>query len=254
MIIISKDWPCFKQQVISKNLFIQYYEEINTYKLIAIDGPVLVYTCDIYQDSQNAECLDFENNYKSYCNKAMSAYAKEGKPSIVASSRPIGTQTCFTTGGDDLVTGDVGLGSRLSWDFSDNVGSIDAPDGFKRKRLEAQFIDPIWIKEGTLYYFNKLKGSYGDCYLTCPAGGWYPLNDDTLVQASEDTPFVHYVIGHPMQDSVPMGDELNTEETQEDPLPAYYKLVLEITVPIADNLSNGCVEFELYRLRTMSLP
>ena|SRR3990167_1225515 len=253
MITISKNWDELKVILSSKKLLLQFYEENNTYKLVAIDG-ILIYLCDIQQKDGCPKVAEFETYYKSYSNKPYTSYAKEGKPSVIASSRPNETQTCFTTRGDDLYTGSIGQGTRMDWDFSNELGSIDAPSGYKRKRIELQFIDPIWLKEGTLYYFNKLKGSYGDCYLVCPDGGWYPLNDGTLVQTSEDTQFVHYVIEHPMQDSVPMGDELNTEETQENALPAYYKLVIEITVPEADSSSNGCIEFELYRYRTMNLP
>lgn len=49
-----------------------------------------------------------------------------------------------------------------------------------------------------------------------------------------------------------MGDELNSETTS-SAIPPNYKFWLEVTVPESDNLSNGWVEIELYRKRTVIL-
>ena len=87
----------------------------------------------------------------------------------------------------------------------------------------------------------------------CPAGQYYVDNNKVPVQASVDTPIVHYVIRHPLQGTVPMGDELNTE-TCSDELPNNYKFWVEVTVPEADVISNGVISLELYRRRTTILP
>jgi hypothetical protein len=141
----------------------------------------------------------------------------------------------------------------MEWDFSNSDDQVTPPTGYKRKRMDLTFIDPIYIKEGTLYFHNAPKGCYGDCYVICPTGGWYYTNAGALVQAAEPTNILHYVNKHPMQGSVPMGDELNTEETQINPILPGYILRIEVTTPDSDVTSNGVVEFESFRGRTVIL-
>jgi len=173
----------------------------------------------------------------------------EGKPYVRAESRPICCTTYFTTCGDN---GAIGNGKRFAWDFSNSDDDITPPTGYKRKRIEFHFIDIFYMKEGTVYYHNKLKGSYFDQYVVCPAGYYYYKNDGTPALAAEDTIISHYVIKHPMQGSVPMGDELNSESCSSG-IPSYYKFWIDVTVPDTDILSNGIIEVEAYRDRTVIL-
>jgi len=175
----------------------------------------------------------------------------DGKEVIRAESRPPGSTTTFTMRGDDQAIGD---GKVLMWDFSNTDDDIPAPEGYRRKRIRLRFNDYVYIKDGCLYFFNALFGSYADMYVVCPAGQYYRDRQGNLVQATEDTPVVHYVIHHMFCGTCPMGDELNAEGCQIDPLPPNYELWVEITVPSSDSQSKGYGELELYRTRNILLP
>ena len=141
----------------------------------------------------------------------------------------------------------------MVWDFSNSDDDVTAPSGFTRKRFDLQFIDGVWLKEGSVYYFNKLQGSYISFFVVCPIGEYYYTNDGTLKQATEDTIVHKYVAAHYMQGDVPMGDELNTEAATMDPLPTNYYMRVEVTVPDTDTTSNGFAEIEMYRARSVIL-
>jgi hypothetical protein len=253
----EKSWADFKALVIAKGLFMQYdtssHDGNDYYNLWAKDGDDEFVCSIVNDDPANSDQEDFETNYQDTCNKPLSSYSQEGKPNVIASSRPNGTETYFTTVGDHWVNQTIGDGKRMEWDFSNSDDEVSAPTGFKRKRIDVVFIDSIWIKEGSLYFHNAPKGCYGDCYVVCPTDGWYYDNAGNLVQAAEPTIILHYVNRHPIQGSVPMGDELNTEETQINPILPGYTLRIEITTPDSDTTSNGVVEFETFRVRTVIL-
>ena len=173
----------------------------------------------------------------------------DGKDIIRAESRPIGTTTVFVGKGDDTGIGD---GKELSWDFSNSNDEITPPSGYKRKRLEFKFLDDVYVKEGTVYHFESPKGCYIDFYVVCPAGQYYYDNAGDLQLAAVDTPISHYVVHTMIQGSTPMGDELNTETCSEK-IPPNYKFWAEITTPDTDVVSNGCVNVEIYRERTIVL-
>jgi hypothetical protein len=245
-------WTDFKALATEKGLqtLMQYVTKGNDYKIFFIDGQVQ-FICFVDNSTVNADRTDFETNYKPNANKPLSSYSQEGKPNVIASSRPNNTETYFTTCGDGVAT--IGDGKRMEWDFSNSDDEVTAPSGFKRKRMDLTFIDSIYVKEGTVYFHNAPKGCYGDFYIVCPTGGWYYTNAGALIQAAEPTIIYHYVNKHPMQGSVPMGDELNTEETQVDPILPGYILRIEVTTPDSDVTSNGVVEFESFRGRTVIL-
>lgn len=247
------EWADFKSTVIGQMKLTYDDHESNTayYILVAVEPGAFYHVCEI--EKGTADATEYENSYQAEANQPLISFTQKGKMNVLSSSRPLGTETSFTTCGDDLVTPAIGEGDRLEWDFSNNTNDITAPSGFKRKRIEVGFLDPIYLKEGTIYFHNKLKGSYGEVSIVCPTGGYYYDNAGNLTQATQDTIVHRYVNRHPMQGTVPMGDELNTEETQENPLPVGYKLRVEITVPDTDSTSNGVVEFESYRARTVIL-
>jgi len=200
--------------------------------------------------------------------------ASDGKQLIRADSRPKEASTNFTMRGD-LVTG-VGNGKPMKWDFSNDDDiitdslSTPIPDGYKRKRLEIGFSDPVWVKEGTLYWDSAPKGCYIDFWVVCKAGGYYKdpngtipasalgiVSDDMYTQATVDTPITHYVNYHCIFGSCNWGDELNTEGAMDDAMPKQqngYMLWIEITTLTDDDTSCGCAELELYRHRTLLLP
>ena len=252
---ISKTWTELKALQSSKTLHLQYEEMDDTpprYFIFAEDGQI-IYVCKLLKGTEDA--TDFETNYKANCNEALEERDADGKPYVRAESRPLNCTTYFTTCGDEGKGESgtiIGGGNRIEWDFSNDDDEIDAPSGFKRKRIELGFCDTVYIKEGTVYYMNAVKGSYMDFYVVCPTGGYYYTNDGTPTQATEDTVIAHYMIAHPIQGDVPMGDELNTESCSSG-LPNYFKFWCEITVPNSDETSNGSMEMEIYRERTVIL-
>jgi len=242
MYTISLAWTDFKQDVMSENFPLNYERQGNGYKVFVIDRTIMWFTILVV----TADIEDFETNYKSLCNKSM--YSNDGKLTMRAESRPLECTTCFC-GQADSDSG-IGDGKILGWDFSNEDDDI-TPSGvdYKRKRVEFTFLDSVWIKEGTIYYHNTLKNSYLDLYVVCPSGNYYYTNDGTLTLATEDTVTAHYMLHHPIQGTVAMGDELNTESCSNE-IPSYYKFWLEVTVPDTDEVSNGHLEIELYRCRT----
>ncbi|MEM3452032.1 MAG: hypothetical protein QW835_00195 [Candidatus Hadarchaeum sp.] len=186
----------------------------------------------------------------------------DGKEIVRPDTRPVGTTTYFTCVGDDQKVGD---GKPLFWDFStsdDLIAGTEAPPGhhnyippgFKRKRVVFHFSEPIYLKDGTIYFFNAKRGSYLDMYVVCPAGQFYLSRNGAPVLASVDTPVVRYVCHHMFYGDCPMGDELNAEGAQIEPVPPNYRIWADVTVPESDNDSFGFGSLELYRSRTYLLP
>lgn len=178
----------------------------------------------------------------------------DGKQLVRAESRPLNCTTYFTTRGDTIgETPSIGTGAKLSWDasISDEWTTDNCPEGFKKKDIIIQFVDSIWIKDGTLYYKNVLKDSYIDMFVICPNGGYY-LYLDELCQNTTGNDLIidHYLNQMPIQGDVPMGDELNTEVCSQE-LPNYLKFMFRVTVPISDTTSYGYGLFEVYRQRTV---
>ena len=179
-----------------------------------------------------------------------------GKLYTRSESRPLDCTTVFTTCGDtNGGTPNIGAGPRLAWDASVSAGWVDdqngAPDGMKQFSVIIQFCDSIWLKEGSLYYMNCMKGSYADMTVLCPNGGYYMYLGQVYQNTTGDDLTVdHYLMKHPLQDSVPMGDELNTETCSQE-LPSYLKFKWTITVPESDATSYGYMELEMYRRRSV---
>lgn len=246
MKIITLDWTELKTNFLTKSFLINHKNTEHGYHVYVQDRNLLW----IAPVVTTADIEDFETNYKSKSNLCM--YAPDGKEISRTESRPHGTTVYFTCRGDSET--EIGKGKRFFWDFSNNDDLLDIPSGSteKTKRIEFKFLDPTWIKEGTLYCHNTLKGSYLDLYVVCPTGYYYLDNNGSPVLAEEDTIICHYVISQFMQGNLPMGDELNTECCSEE-IPSYLKFWLEITVPDNDNESNGYVSLELYRTRTIVL-
>jgi len=194
----------------------------------------------------------------------------DGRPIVRADTRPLDTQTYFTMAGD--TASGIGDGTRLCWDFSndDDVVECDyyvTPDGYKTKHVELEFIDPIYLKDGTLYFFDAPWGEYCDMQVVVPAGNYYPNahgsipasalglpGTDMYSYAATDTVFVSYVNKQHMYGDCPMGDELNAEGAAVSAIPVGWYIVGHITTVSGDNTSKGYASFECYRHRTVLLP
>ena len=187
----------------------------------------------------------------------------DGKEVIKTESRPPGTQTSFTMVGDNLEFGD---GKRLLWDFSNDDDIVPAdstslilhnkplPDGFKRKLMRMRFNDPVYVKEGTLYFFDVPFGCYADMSVVCPAGNYYRDRTGAVKLATNNVCVSHYVTHYFMCGTCPCGHTLLAETCQEIATPTNYETWVEITTPISDTTSKGFGCFTLYRKRTTLLP
>ena len=242
-------WANFKNKITSKNLKLQYEEYSTNYEVWALES-YIKYFCYVKKTNpKNDDQIDFEDNYKDSANKSIKPLSPDGKEYVRAESRPLNCTTIFTGVGDNVEIGD---GKMLIWDFSNDDDLVTPPTNCKRKRLEFNFLDSVYIKEGTIYIKDAPKGCYLDFYIVCPAGQYYLDNNDILRLAEMDTITAHFVAKHHMQGSVPMGDELNTETCSEE-IPNNYKFWIDITTPDTDNTSSGSISLELYRKRTVVL-
>lgn len=175
------------------------------------------------------------------------------KQEVIAESKPPGHVSVFTCIGD-TATG-IADGKDVFWDWSnsDDVISTSVP-GMKLKRLKVSFVDPIYIKEGALYFYDVVKGSYARLRIVCPAGQYYLDRNGAPQLASLDVTVHDYVPKHFLAGSCPMGDEMNTESCARDTIPVNYQLWVDIFVPVADVTSYGWVSLEIYRTRTCLFP
>lgn len=171
---------------------------------------------------------------------------------VKSESRPLNCTTVFTCNGDTLgATPSIGTGPRMEWDAS--VDTFVTNGNFKSKVVEVQFCDSIWLKEGTIYYMGCMKGTKLNMELICPNGGYYMYMGQVYQNTTgHDIEVDHYVMNHPCQGDVPMGDELNTETCSQE-MPNYLKIRMTITLPVADVLSYGYMEMEVYRQRSVVL-
>jgi hypothetical protein len=192
----------------------------------------------------------------------------DGKEMVRADSRPGGTQTVFTMCGDS----EDGIlnGTPMRWDFSNDDDLFygpTVPSGMKCKRVSMFFNDPVYLKDGTLYFFDAPWGAYLEMCVAVPAGNYYPNptggvpasalglpGDDMYAYAADDVPYAHYVTNHYIYGDCPMGDELNAEGCQLDPIPTGWHVNGYIYTLENDNTSKGFGCFEMYRARTTLLP
>lgn len=256
---LFKSWAQIKLLKTNKNLQLQYHEEEKKYLIYLLDGIFILYT-EIWKDTStveginvsqnNIDLAEFEASYKTLCNKSLRPQTEDGKEIVRSESRPLGYTTYFTGKGD--IANNIGGGKSFKWDFGNNDDIVTAPEGYKRKHLEAIFIDNIYIKDGKFYIFDSKKSTYVDLYVICPVGMYYLNNAGTPVLATVDTIVARYIVNHFLQGTVPMGDSLEAEACSQA-IPAGYKICLDITVPDNDGNSNGHAEMEIFRKRTVIL-
>ena len=192
----------------------------------------------------------------------------DGVPIVRADSRPLNTEVYFTMCGDSTGIGD---GIEFAWDFSNNdnefTDSIWVPSGFKAKKITATFNCPIWMKDGTMYFYDAPWGQNISMFVGVPAGSYYPnpagsipasmlgLSDGKMYAYTDvDLPYSSYVMRHRMYGSCPMGDELNAEGAALYPIPVGWHICGLIITPESDNVSKGYASLEMYRCHTMLLP
>lgn len=192
----------------------------------------------------------------------------DGVPIVRADSRPLNTEVYFTMCGDSTGIGD---GPMIAWDFSNNdweyTDPLWVPSGYKAKKITIQFNCPVWMKDGTMYFFDAPWGQSISMFVGIPAGSYYPNTAGTIPASAlglntgkmyaytdEDIPYQSYVMRHMMYGSCPMGDELNAEGASLYPIPVGWRICGIITTPESDNTSKGYASLEMYRCHTMLLP
>lgn len=198
----------------------------------------------------------------------------DGRPIVRADSRPYNTQTYFTMSGD-TVSG-IGDGSELVWDFSNDDDICYSSDfencptiasGYKAKRMDIWFNEPIYLKDGSTYFQNACFNCHVSMYITIPAGNYYPndvgaipaaalglYGDQMYAYASKDVFYSCYVMRHHMVGDCTIGDELNAEGAQMDALPPGWYITGLIVCPENCNTFKGFSSLELYREHSVILP
>lgn len=250
MVTIEKTWTEIKALYNTRKIPFQFDEYDEEYAIRGDDGDDK-YICEIIRDT-GADVTEFEAGYKALFNKSITERTSDGRQTIMTTSRPMNATTCFPSVGDDFELGIIGEGTPMTYDFENNDDLITAPSGYKRKQIDFGFIDSTWLKEGTVYFHNAIKNSYVDMYIVCPSGQYYLKNDKSVGLAMADLPIEHFAIKLPIQGTCPMGDEFNTESCSQE-IPSDYMFRMEITVPESDTNSNGYMNLEIYRERTVVL-
>lgn len=216
----------------------------------------------------------------------------DGRPIVRSDTRPLGTQTFFTSAGDcpHLCAGTcpesggpgrtgtcIGDGKSWMWDFSNNDDTYDwtavengppVPSGMKAKIMHAEFCEEVYIKDGTLYFLDATFGSYLNMYITVPSGQYYPNpsgtipdymlglpnNNRTYAQADGEVFYVAYVSKQYMIGDCPMGDELNAEASSVSSIPAGWYITGLVFTTADNNSFKGHGNLEMYRKSTAVLP
>lgn len=192
----------------------------------------------------------------------------DGRPIVRADTRPLNTQTYFTCSGDDSTS--IGGGVQLVWDFSNNDDEYtgpEVPSGYKAKEILLSFKCPVYLKDGTIYFFDAPWGQRMHMDIVVPSGQYYPNpagsipasalglpGNNMYAQASGNVVYQSYVHNHFCYGDCPMGDELNAEGAAVEALPIGWYIRGLIMTPTSDNLSKGFASMEMYRCHTILLP
>lgn len=189
-----------------------------------------------------------------------------GRWIVRVDSRRENWDTIFTGAGDDLQTMTTAGGVPFLFDFSapvDDSRWVSNPlTGYRQQSIKWNFFDPVYIKEGTLYYFDMPKGSYVDFYIGVTEGHAYDVKfiDENLnvrrdirICSVPYLRFAQWVSHYHVESSAPMGDELNTESAAEVPIYPFHIFECVVTVPETPGWENahGHWGIELYRPRTL---
>ena len=198
----------------------------------------------------------------------------DGRPIVRADTRPMDTQTYFTMVGD--TASGIGDGGLLLWDFSNSDDMYNSDDyengptiasGYKAKLMELWFNDPIYLKDGTLYFQDACFDCHVSMYVVVPAGNYYPNDvgsipasalglpgDQMYAYASKKVMYSCYLMKHRMMGDCTMGDELNAEGAQLDAMPVGWMITGIVVCPEGCSSFKGFGSLELYREHSVVLP
>jgi hypothetical protein len=255
---------------------IDLIDQFSLYKISASDDLLtLIASSDITINNGSRDLTPSEAVKYVSLQKHLNPVSPDGKEIIRADTRPVGTQTYFTSAGD-TETG-IGDGDYLHWDFSIVENDYD-PDslengptvtsGYRAKRFDVWYNEPVYLKDGTMYFENAPFGSHVSMFITVPSGGFYPNasgtytsamlglpGDQMYAYATNDVLYASYVMKHGMVGSCTVGDELNAEGSQIEPIPAKWYITGLVVAPENEcSTFRGFGSLEMYRQYTMILP
>jgi len=165
---------------------------------------------------------------------------EDGKPYVRTEIRPIDCTTMFTSRGDKIdAPQEIGTGVSTLWDSS-SVGwtTEGAPSGWKRKIIDLQFIDSIYVTAGLCMYENVPFGS--------TLGMWVMYEAEPGAFVAVD----HFVSDWPMSGTCTGGSTIDSS-TISSALPPYLTLRFIITVPEDETTAKGSAALKIYRERTV---
>ena len=241
----------------------ELFNSTNLINLIK-DGSVIINDGD--KDQSWIDGIDLIRDYSDKTEKDTL-----GRWIVRSDSRRIDFDICFCGSGDDLQNGILGGGTPFKWDFSappeDPRWNPNPPAGYKQQKIQWQYAEGVHVKEGNMYFLDARKDSYLNFYALCPPGGYYmekywdemnqTITFSDIKQATQFEVVNRWVVNYPIEGSVPMGDELNTESADETLAPYYIVWNVEINAPEnAPNLADfhGHFTLEIYRPRTVLWP
>ncbi len=189
-----------------------------------------------------------------------------GRWVIRSDSRKTDWDAIFQGAADDLTTGEVGKGTPFTFDFSAPADDLrwdneHAPAGYKMQTIDWRFCDWVYIKEGTLFYYNAPKGSFMNFFVVAPPGTGYieKFSQEDLTVAKRTLPtnnkwiaFIQWLAHYNFEGSAPMGDELNTESASDNASPSFFMWRAQICVPDVTGYeqTHGHWALEMYRIST----
>jgi hypothetical protein len=165
----------------------------------------------------------------------------------------------------------IGDGTPMRWNMDEDgdwEDSLNYP-GYKKKIFKLTFNHEIYLKDGSIYFFNAPWGAFVDFYIAVPAGGYFPNpygsipasalgqpGDGMWSYAATDVLYQCYVNRHFMFGDCPMGDELNAEGAAINGLPVGWYLMGHIHAPATASGTGfkGFASIECYREKTIVLP
>lgn len=210
--------------------------------------------------------------------KHINPQSPDGREIIRADSRPTDTETYFSGRGD--TASGIGDGAQMIWDFSDSntvfytydpTSNGPRYDGFDVAQIDITYTDPIYIKEGAIYFYDAPWQSFIAMLVVVPAGNYYPnpygpipasalglSGVDMYAYSYSDVYYTHYTNMHHMYGSCPMGDELNSEGCSMNSMPPGWLIRVLVGAPTGEGAGDppfrGYAYLEMYRERTVVLP
>jgi len=148
-------WTDWKVQQLKRRGIFQFDESDETYFVWFYDGPeafmATIWRGQLpqtqinsgYSQAQNdLDLSDFESDWKVDGNKTLDAHESDGRAVVAAYPAYMGTQTQFTSRGDDMATGTPNTGPRMKFNFT-------GPD---TKSVDVQFLTPVQLADGAAVF------------------------------------------------------------------------------------------------------